>query len=231
MSSSHEVTAERAPGAFDVDQYIAQRNADPDFLLIELGHRVSPIAFQQPVGFNGKRAYIGIEAWLRDIYGIEQKHVASLTDTHRGDQNIFFMPLFVNDGNDGRFHRTSDEYDPRISLPTGVASEIFMGNVFGDPHIHGGSDRTENLLAEVARLAKLGGTVVIRETITPEYTHLAKRLLEINGLRKAYEVGPGNKETWEKLEAIFAGHHGQHDPLPSSFYMFLSRIANPLTVV
>lgn len=190
---------------FSVDKYLKTRAENPDFVMVEIGHGNFPVAFQQG-GFTGDRAYIGVEAWLRDLCG-KKNYVESLRQ-QRGEQNIFFIDhdtIGTTDWScdpDGGFLEYTGSYSAETILPPGTANEVFLSNVFGDPHVafSGGS---EALVKETSRLAKLGGFVIIRETITPHFLQLSVDQVENSGLEVTKIVTQEDEHEWQALQELY----------------------------
>lgn len=207
---------------FSVGEYLKSRTENPDFVMVEIGHDNFPVAFQQG-GFTKKRAYIGVEAWLRDLCG-KRDYVESLRQ-NRGKQNIFFIDhntegLIYRDRKTGESGYFGD-YSAETCLPPEVANEVLLNNVFGDPHV-AFSKGTEALIKETARLTKLGGYVIIRETITPHFLQLSVDQIENSGLEIAKIVTQDNEHDWQSLQELYVA-----DPHALSRYknqyIFLSK--------
>lgn len=219
------------PTRFDVEAYLAQRDADPNFVMVEIGHDSLPVAYQQPVEFRGKRAYIGIEGWLRDPIGVKGDRLSMLRATKENDQNIFYISqnlggAVLRNFDESRHSAYGGSYDPTTNLPAGAASEVFISNVFCDPHIAFSIDRTISLLGEAARIVSHDGMIVIRDTITPNYVnYLSDELFIHNGLKVVTILTPGD-DSWPALEVVFKGEPSNFiPPRPDSRYVFLAKAA------
>lgn len=214
-----------------VSQHMEVRNADPDFVMVEIGHDAVPVAYQQTVPFIDRRAYIGIEAWLRNPYGNKPGFVQLLHDNNNGQsQNIFYINhpphvAVVRDEDnhsylDGLYH----EYTETI-LPDAVASEVFVSNVFCDPHIVYNLTFTKALLNEATRLTKIGGRIVLRETITPNSVmYLKKELFEECGLNIIAKIESETAgDLWDQLERVYKGDPTSIPPRVGSYFYILEK--------
>ena len=217
--------------AIIANQYMEARNADPDFVMVEIGHDAVPVAYQQPVPFTDRRVYIGIEAWLRNPYGNKPGFVQSLHDQNNGQaQNIFYIHhpshvAVIHDEDNysylaGLYHKYTETI-----LPEGVASEVFVSNVFCDPHIAYDRASTKALLTEAARLVKAGGRVVLRETITPNSVmHITDELFEECAVKVITKIEYKTAgDIWDLLETIYKGDPTSMPPHPDSYFYILQR--------
>jgi hypothetical protein len=212
-------------GDFEVEDYLAERSAQSDFLMLEIGHSGGPAAYQQLGGFTDKRPYVGIEAWLRDPYRLTQKEIDKLATQADREQNIFYISHNLGGKVERDFHGGEYEswyegkYDPATLLPDECADEVFIGNVFSDPMVAYSKDRTASLLHEAARLTGKGGMVVMRETITPHRVrYVSEELVREAGLVLLGVINPDEAETWDKLEQVFSVESFQLPPKPEYFY-------------
>lgn len=225
--------SEAAPQAyFDISSYLDGRLANPLFIMVEIGHDSLPVAYQQPVSFIGDRAYIGIEAWLRDPIGVKRERVSELRNADKNKQNIFYLAqdlggAAVRDYEEGPSWYEG-EYNPSSLLPDEVADEILVSNVFGDPHIAFSRDSSLSLLTELGRLVSKNGIIVIRETITPQNViHLTDDVFEEAGLVLSGLVDPINEDLWKKLELVYKGDPSYFYPVKKlDRYRFLSKISD-----
>jgi hypothetical protein len=217
--------------AWDVQYYLAERAVRASFMMVEIGHGGEPAAYCQP-NLSGQRAYVGVEAWLRDAQGKKREHLRSL-EAKRPDQNVAFIDHNVDPDTtpplpaDPARMRHSRPYKPRTILPDEAADEVLFSNVFGDPHVADSSKRTANLLREARRLVDEEGIIVIRETITPESAmlRLTDETLEDTGLQSvARHWYPSRR--WQQLEKTYAGKGLDRFPKPMNFYQFLARISS-----
>lgn len=221
---------------FDLETYLDWRAQDPAFVMVEFGHGDYPVAYDQPGGFTGQRAYIGLEAWLRHPLGpIQLSLIEELQDKHQG-QNIIYLDQSLGKHGEsnrqtvGRPSKTSDRetfigpYDPVTILPDGAADELFLSNVFGDGHVAHSIQRSRLLLAEVSRLTAENGLVVIREGFTPDKARprLSAKMIEQAGLQKVTRYTPRSK-MWDQLEELY-GASSRYDK-KKSFYQFLTKAA------
>jgi SAM-dependent methyltransferase len=217
---------------FDVQDYMSNRDRREDFVIIELGHNAVPIARNQQ-NLTGNRAYIGIEAWTRD-----RKHSHYLQ--HLGDsalKNTFFIDQYlypemkhVADRLSHDAEIFSEPYDPTTILPDNAADELFLSNVFGDPHVHTSPDRPQLLLQEARRLLAPNGTLVIRETLTPHFPNNAAKLADA-GLYIAHRQDySSNDILWKELEGVFNGSDSPVQVEPTSFYLFIQPTENPTDI-
>lgn len=217
--------------SFDISKYLKERDEKPDFLIVEIGHREKPIAPHQK-NLYGQRAYIGIEANLRDPINIVRPKITDMQQSTRAEnKNVFFIDHdlggdpFYEHGNADNQPRPSKmfsgNYNPTTALPQEVADEVFLGNVFGDPHVSNYQENTARLLDEVTRLTLPGGKIIIRETITPEHCYSLDRVSRESSLKEVAYIEPGSAE-WDMMEETFNGaqdsfrNHG-------SFYLVLEK--------
>lgn len=216
--------------AFNVQDYMSNRGIHEDFVIVELGHNAVPIARNQQ-DLIGNRVYVGIEAWTRD-----RKHSHYLQ--HLGDsalKNTFFIDQYLypemKHATDRLSHDAeifSEPYDPTTILPDNAADELFLSNVFGDPHVHAGPGRPQLLLREAARLLAPNGTLVIRETLTP---HFSQSTLADAGLHTVHRQDyRDDKVFWEELESVFNGGNQHALVEPTSFYLFIQPTENPTDI-
>lgn len=218
--------------SFDISNYLEERSEKTNFLIVEIGHREKPIApHQENLHWPG-RAYIGIEANLRDPINIVRPKIADMQKSARANnKNIFFIDhdlggdAFYQDGDADSQPRPSKmfsgDYEPTTALPEEVADEVFLGNVFGDPHVSYSRENTERLLGEVTRLLLPGGKVIIRETITPEYSWNLSKSLEKSSLHETAHIEP-NAPEWNEMEEVFNGAQDSFRN-PGSFYVILEK--------
>ena len=139
-----------------VVSHLRERQHSEDWLTVEFGHRNLPI-HKMMRNLSGKRSYIGLETWQRDIGGEKEAFYRRLgLDTVT--KNSFFLdaPRINLDAN----------AEPVTLLPAGIADEVFAANLVSDPQIS--EYGVELFLREATRLAKIGGLIVMAETITPE---------------------------------------------------------------
>ncbi len=187
-----------------LDQYLHERDNNPDFLMIEFGHGDTPVHTLQPT-FTGQRAYIGVESWMRDPDGKKRQYIDQILRT-REDQNVFFM----------------ESYQSEL-LPDDIADEVVLSNVFGDPKVAHDADASVEILHTVSRLLHDTGRLVVRETLTP---HLAGRGLELApsyGFRgPVWECGK-NSRRWNMLEDRFGSQQSLCGTNAGSFYAILSK--------
>lgn len=221
------------PKTFDLDAYLRQREQDPKFVMIEIGHGGNPAIIEQ--SFKGKRAYVGIESWQRHKSRFDKIWPQTLAQIRlRTEENIFF-----HDYDTG--YRSGDEYqtdafgvhsgsyeEGRVEtiFPAGAADEVYLSNVFGDPQI-GSEGNTNMLLAEIHRLVTNDGKVVINETQTPEkslLTLMDAQAFEVRGFKLEAKLSVSDKSTeWKTLEAVYSNStSGWHDE--NSYFIILSKI-------
>ena len=198
---------------FDVSGYLQDRaEADP-FLMVEVGHGSYPVAYQQPQ-LTGDRRYIGAETWMvRRRDGLQGILAHAVTPRSvRNGTNITFV---------------SDPINPLAELEAGIADEVVISNVFGDPLFEKSGIGTPQLLAEASRILKDTGIVVIRETRTPNKSRLAQAAIEAAGLKTLEKVHDivSQQRIWRALEELFDGRPDVVQPAPSSLYRFLGKSA------
>ncbi len=225
---SSPIRYEAEEAKLNVAGYLEHRNKAQKFIIVEIGHREQPIAPLQ-ANLTGQKAYIGIEANLRDPLNTVRPKIAQLRKK-MADQNVIFVDQRLDgeayrperDWEEGRsstaFH---GDYQPTTIMPDGGADEVFLGNVFGDPHVSHYKKHTERLLDEVSRIVSRGGKIIIRETITPEHCYSLDRALRESSLKEVAYIEPGSAE-WDMMEESFNGaqdsfrNHG-------SFYLVLEK--------
>lgn len=219
---------------FDLTDYLDLRDHNPTFVMVEFGYGDYPVAFAQPGGFTGQRAYIGIEAWLRHPSGPVEFDMTKVKDQDRY-QNIIYLyqglgkPGESNRQTVGRHPANPDKrifigpYDPTTVLPDGAADEFVLSNVIGDGHIAHSLQRSRKLMAEASRLTDPNGVMVIRETMTPlkARQRLTANMLQRVGLQVVAEHVPGDA-MWDRLEGLYSSSD-RHQP--TSFYQFLTKTA------
>lgn len=213
---------------FDVQEYIARRTKDPGFLMVEIGHGGTPVAYRSD--FTNRRAYIGIESWLRDPYHMARDRIEVLKQ-EQPEINAFY--LSHDPGGEVVREEESEvdayyigDYEPTTVLSEGIASEVFLSNVFCDPLVAWRPGSTEKLLAESARLVEDEGVVVARETITPTYAELSEETLNtvgLHALKRIHSVS-GSEQTWNKLEKVYNGDLPYLGFRPTSFYLFMAKV-------
>ncbi|HEY5152773.1 MAG TPA: hypothetical protein VII55_02255 [Candidatus Saccharimonadales bacterium] len=228
------------PARFDAANYLTHSVARTNFILVEIGHDELPIAYRQAT-FTGQRAAVEFDAWLRDPDYKKRRHLDELEAQYAlraqdpkdpyQKQNIAFVEQILAPENDPSsthrpLKRYGGTYDPTTILPDGAADEVFLGNVFGDPHIAHSDGRTRSLLDEANRLMAADGVVVIRETIDPlnAVGGLTDAMLERSGLQTAAHLTPQSCE-WRQLEPLYDGGETEPCPGPEAFYQFLTKIA------
>ncbi|HIA91892.1 TPA: hypothetical protein EYO12_02105 [Candidatus Saccharibacteria bacterium] len=181
---------------------------DP-YTVVEIGHGEHPIWINNPSFYETTAKYIGVESWLRctkEIGDLLVKEALQHPAAKVGFQKI---------------NASLEVYDPTTELPSGLAHEVVLSNVFTDPQIADNSEHTQRLLQEVSRLLDPDtGIVVLRETLTPEIMNIDefslfadKAGLEVAGIEK------NGGEFWLELERLYcaSGYGGKRN----SFYMFL----------
>jgi hypothetical protein len=215
------------PFSFDVAAYLDERDANTRFVMAEFGHDAQPVAYRQPQGFTGNRAYIGFEAWLRDPYGDKQKAVRSLHERYRAqNSNIYYHTLALGGmvrvvTEDGQTEKWFEgEYNPRTPLSDNSIDEVFIGNVFGDHYVKHSAERSTALLNEAARIVTGDGVVIIRETITPVDTrrHL-EELFHDAHMTVLHRITPEDTQ-WDALQERFSYEPSYND---GSYYLFLRK--------
>lgn len=218
----------------DATEYLEQRRCLEHLKAVEFGHGVLPIAFKHPT-YTGNRYYIGVETWFRGCHpslaeNFKDKTTAKLNgDPVLKKQNITLIhhqpggEIIVDPGDIDRPHWESwynGPYDPRTELKDGVANEVFVSNVFNDPHTANSRERSQLLLFELARVVSDEGVVILRETITPDRFNLTDEMIHDAGLFIAAKITPEMVDAWEALQQEFAGENWYSK---DSFYLFLKR--------
>lgn len=209
ISSPNETLsdAEYAGPSFSVSEYLSRRVTEPSFVMVEFGHAGFPVVDRQPA-FTGERAYIGIEAWLRDAHEAGRSRVATEQKARQFGEHVFYIDQLLS----GVVRRENDEspswydgaYDPATLLPDQAADEVFASNVLCDPHIAYSRERTAALLGEMSRVLHSNGIMVLRETIKPHrLRHVDDALLTEHGLSLSAWIEPDATDTWAALETFF----------------------------
>ncbi|HUC20524.1 MAG TPA: hypothetical protein VMR98_03470, partial [Candidatus Polarisedimenticolaceae bacterium] len=140
---------------FNFDAWLLERRTGPeDFVMVEIGHGLWPVAFNQE--FKGRQAYVGVEGWLRHE-SVKAEELNRMVATQHADENLFLVDNPIN----------PEEYSAESKLPEGIADEVFMANVLGDPRTQT-HERTPHLLDEAARLLEDDGKLIIREVMEPD---------------------------------------------------------------
>lgn len=225
LGRGHEVQED----GFSVVEYLRARAEQLDFAMVEFGHDTLPVAHLQPFAFTGQRLYVGLETWLRDDGCYKHESLLARKVEYAKDGNIFFLHHDVGSEvrRDEEGTWITGEYDPATALPTELADEVLLSNVFGDPHISCHSKKVGALLAEAARITKPGGCVVIREAITPTHSDhtLTEALIKDLGLVKSAVVKFADQTSeWAELEKLYKAEPIDLYPYPqSSFYYFLQK--------
>lgn len=218
---------------FNVEAYLLQRDEAPAFVMVEFGHGARPVAYQQ-TKFSGERAYVGVEAWLRDPDYRKRRQVEKLSaEPAHSTQNVFYLTQTLSDAEavDSTpmavtyYNNHGKNYETATLLPDKAADEVFLSNVFGDPHVAKVPRNTTKLLTEVARLLDKNAIIVLRETITPEMVDLDERGLKAAGLRVLEDVDQTSTHTWAQLERRYNGDTDSPYLVPGSFYRFLAKTA------
>lgn len=214
---------------FNVDTYLDSRANNPSFVMVEIGHAGLSVAYQQTPGFTGQRAYFGVEAWLRDEWGRQRERQEEQHKALGDGQNIFYIAQELGgvacyDEEDPRYSWYDGEYNPKTSLPDSIADEVFISNVFCDPHVAYSPDATSKLLAEAVCLVDPNGLIVLRETITPgKVGFLTNSLVHTTNLKVEGVARPTNYGIWDKLEEAYNAEPRKHAPSLGSYYLFLSK--------
>lgn len=214
----------RDVGNFEVGEYLESRSQNPNFIAVEFGHREKPIAFSEATDFTGDRAYIGIEANLRNGYGFMCLD-DMVSESGLEDSNVFFIDHVVGRIKSGWDDVEIDgDYQAETILPPDIANEVFAGNVVCDPIVAHNEKRTNSFIEELARVVAPAGRIILRETITPKEIKYLKSALAISGLSRVATITPQCKE-WTQLEKVY---DCDYDPFyscisKSSFYMFLQK--------
>lgn len=211
----------------DINDYLAKRDADQHFFMVEFGHDAIPVAYQQPVPFYGDRVYLGVETWMRNPANNKPAMVRKTHEQYANNQNIFYTTIAL----DGSVYRDDSgvswfdgTYNPETALPDGVASEVFLSNVLCDPQIAFNREFSHSLLSEVARITQESGMVVLRETITPHSVrHIDDELLSSVGLVVDAIIRPHDSE-WQRLEQVYKGEPSSMPAKSDSYYMFLKKL-------
>jgi len=223
-----------APAAYDTRfnpfMYLSEREKQSDFVMVEFGHRLRPIAYKPEAFFIDQRCYAGVEAWH---YHDDIDRLEALAAKFPGRNVAFIEPNFGSSDelwNDFLPECEEGPYSPGTILPDGAADEVFLSNVFGDPLLAGSKQGTSRLLHETGRILNERGVVVVRETLTPEYASrsLTLEMIAGAGLRKATAWRPNGSKwiehIWSRLEDVYKPP-GSSSWAHDSFYQFLTKAA------
>lgn len=217
--------------SFSVREHLETRRHDPDFHLVEFGHSIFPIAFQQGVPFYEGRSYTGIEGWLVN----PDKGPSMLAEQCKKKiqgQNIRFITQDL-----GSYPMADDgfpieelyegEYNTRTPLRDDAASEVVASNVLTDPLVADIPSRSISLLREMGRIIKPSGLIVLRETITPKYReYVDDGSIALAGLQVIAKLRHGEVEpqAWQSLEEVYDGDLARAwPPADGSHYTILSK--------
>ncbi|HVX57928.1 MAG TPA: hypothetical protein VHA37_09460 [Candidatus Saccharimonadales bacterium] len=217
---------------FDLGDYLDERLHRPSFVMAEIGHGPYPLVANLPRFFSGQRAYIGIEAGMRDRDLAEER--AEEFSQQYADANASFLTHDIGEGERLQGNTCTDEwyegeFEAETILPDAAADEVVASNVFGDPLIAPDFGRTTKLLQEMSRLITHDGLVVVRETITPaNAVFLQEYIVKHAGLTILKRVELEEALDWEQLELFYGTHREYANPYQEgSFYLFMGRTAEP----
>lgn len=214
----------RVANKFSVDSYLEARAQSPNFVMVEYGYRENPAALVADADFTNNRAYIGVDAHIRDPIGEASSSLKKRLNRVEG-QNVFFVDqdlggtLLFDDPELGCDY--VGKYDAQTILPDNVADEVFASNVLCDPMVADYQDRTYSFVAELARVTSGAGYIVLRETISPREVRFLDEAIGIFGLEKVMTVEPDSSE-WETLERSYSPHLISV-MAKSSYYMYLQK--------
>ena len=220
----------QAPQFFSVENWLESRAAASGYTVVELGHADAPIAANDR--FDGARVYIGIEAWINSAYAQGGAAVIDDLRSSRPEENLFFLSCntgfeegqFLPGVADGLERSAPRSYEVATVLPDEVADEVFLGNVFGDPRVKSSPERTAALFREVLRIARPGGRIILRETVTPYRDELLGRLADQNGVRTEAKVTRQDVVDWCALEASYRPSRADGEyPARNSYYWLLAK--------
>jgi hypothetical protein len=221
--------AEIIQPTFDLFEYIHNRYIRNNLIVVEIGHGRNPIVARIN-DLTGQRAYVGVEAWLRDRSHQSRDVVADFSDwARKNNRNVSFidqpLPGFAELSREDDFFVSSNttyvgEYDPATILPNNAADEVYLSNVFGDPHIAKTEGATDKLLEEVARLIDPSGMIVVCENITPQLAGLNSERLERSGLKEVASFTPDMEYEWSLLSKIYDNYT---TPLYGGFFKFIAK--------
>lgn len=204
-----------------VGEHLEYRRTAKELVVVEFGHRAEPICLNQPDYYIGGRAYIGVEADLRDPSGVVKASIQDKIKSERDRQNWFFItncPDAVIDRyeDDPHLSYVLSGYDATTILPDKSADEIFLGNVFSDPMIAHDPRALRSLVDEVSRVATNGSKIISRETTTP--WNLPLHNLNILDLNQIVKVIPGSVE-FQLLEEIYRTAKSPSFASGSAYYL------------
>lgn len=220
---NHEI--EQNPIGFNLDMWLLQREHNPNYVMVEIGHGHYPVAKNQE--FESPRLYVGFENWQyrSDSKDAARQHTKQF---RQAEGNASKNAVFIS--NDSPLYE-KPEYG--TVLPEGMADEVFLGNVIGDPHVYENyGKRIAEMLSEAVRLLSDTGKIVIRETITPNYDQYDKDEVEHQldaairdlGLKKLGRISGDQSDEWLKLEQLYhTGKDARDMATPESYYLILEK--------
>ena len=214
-----------------IPAHLTRRLQANDFVVVELGHRFTPIVLNNARRFDDESWYFGVETWIRDS-GQESPLALNHWRTIFADQNV----EFVTHNPGGSTQKVSDgdtvsvkyrgEYDPTTILADEIADEVFLSNVFTDPMIARYQERTKALLGEAKRLMKPDGKLVLRETITPEIFRFGAGVLAREGLElEEHYMRSDSGALWSTLEHSYGDRERTTE---RSYYQFIGKSTQSL---
>lgn len=214
---------------FDVSAFLQFREGARVYSVVEIGHGICPILFND-MNFQGERHYFGVESWLRDSEGAKRKRLVTELALFGQPPNAHFLlhdpgveviqdPEAMQEEKSASW--LSGDYNAKTSLQDSMANEVFMGNVLGDPHIAYNSNAKTALAKEAGRLLKVGGCLVVRETLTPQ--RVEKNVISQAGASLAlvhiteFESEP---DDFQRLERVYGNSDDFEVAAKGSFYGF-----------
>lgn len=232
MTTFVDTEANKTEGAptpsFVIADYLEARARMTDFTMVEIGHDMLPVAYQQEPPFTDDRFYVGLEAWTHDPQGKKRDLLARRHEQFTGlKDNITFEDVSLGgmvrySGDDGNSERWFEgTYEFKAPLASNSAHEVFLGNVFGDPDLSESTESTTNVLAEALRIVTDDGVIVVRESLTPEHTRALNTALATYDNLSVTRIG-SREIIIGALESTYAVDR-THDS-EDKYYLFIQKL-------
>lgn len=153
-------------------------------IFLEVGTWEAPATFLGDMEFNEGDRYIGID--------INKENVRRARINTPGEgENIDFMQADAK----------------KIPLKSESASEVYLGNVLGDPRIL--NEDKVKFLQEAERVLEGEGKLVIKENNTPIKMEDLKKILKETGLELKKVIRPMDKEWDEEIKKYHKADMGR----------------------
>lgn len=216
-----------------IASHVLEKRQSEDFTMVEIGHGISPAAYQQPNFFIGKRKYYGVEKWLRkpevDLYMLQLQNEAT------GNKNVTFinqLSTCTETGSD--IWSMGEEQDNYQNLmPDVIADEILLANVLGDPQVCTSLEIMTKILENCTSILNKDAPIIVLETISPVNIDYLTQALSSAGLSMAavvflnsssINIGPfKNSDIWALVSKNYKSILNKHLPNPSSYCLFATK--------